>query len=125
IKGGRLAQACGGRALHSLIISDVVGDRLDVIASGPTAPDPTTFGDAVAVLQKYCLLPEPHTPGSSAGAPLVVPRSVVSHLKQGAAGMVAETLKRVPENVHNWIIGNNATALSRAAAITERLGYRV
>src|SRR5204862_2788649 len=56
VKGGRLAQAFTGRALFSLIISDVVGDPLDVIASGPTAADPTTFADALAVLEKFGLL---------------------------------------------------------------------
>src|SRR5207248_8826550 len=55
IKGGRLAQAFRGRELFSLIVSDVIGDPLDVIASGPTAPDPTTFADALHVLEKYQL----------------------------------------------------------------------
>ena len=53
VKGGRLAEAFSGKRLVSLIISDVVGDPLDVIASGPTAPDPTTFADALAVLDRY------------------------------------------------------------------------
>ena len=56
VKGGRLAEAFRGKLLVSLIISDVVGDPLDVIASGPTAPDPTTFADALAVLERYQLL---------------------------------------------------------------------
>jgi glycerate 2-kinase len=47
LKGGRLAQAFAGKKLFSLIISDVIGDPLDVIASGPTAADPTTFAEAV------------------------------------------------------------------------------
>src|SRR5262249_11894130 len=55
VKGGRLAQAFRGQALFSLIISDVVGDALDVIASGPTAADPSTFADALAVLDRYGL----------------------------------------------------------------------
>src|SRR6185437_2671452 len=55
IKGGRLAQEFGTRPLFSLIISDVIGDPLDVIASGPTAADPTTFADALAVLDRYDL----------------------------------------------------------------------
>src|SRR5204862_6803744 len=53
IKGGRLAAAFRGRKLVCLIISDVVGDSLDVIASGPTAPDPTTFADALQVLARF------------------------------------------------------------------------
>src|SRR5262249_31209662 len=56
VKGGRLAEAFRGKALYSLIISDVIGDPLDVIASGPTAPDPTTFADALGVLRRYELL---------------------------------------------------------------------
>src|SRR5438067_8659897 len=55
IKGGQLARAFRGRHLYSLIISDVIGDPLDVIASGPTAADPTTFADALGVLEKYQL----------------------------------------------------------------------
>src|SRR5205807_2449798 len=55
-KGGRLAEAFAGRFLFSLIISDVIGDLLDVIASGPTSPDPTSFADAQAVLQKFQLM---------------------------------------------------------------------
>ena len=55
VKGGRLAAAFEGRLLLSLIISDVVGDPLDVIASGPTAPDPTTFADSLAVIERYGL----------------------------------------------------------------------
>ena len=55
IKGGRLAQAFAGKALCSLIISDVIGDLLDVIASGPTAPDPTTFADVLEILDRHQL----------------------------------------------------------------------
>ena len=55
VKGGRLAEAFRGRLLLSLIISDVVGDPLDVIASGPTVPDPTTFADAAGVLRRFGL----------------------------------------------------------------------
>ena len=55
VKGGRFAEAFRGKALFSLIVSDVVGDPLDVIASGPTAADPSTFADALAVLDRYGL----------------------------------------------------------------------
>src|SRR5262249_14683757 len=77
IKGGRLAQAFTGKALHSLIISDVIGDPLDVIASGPTAADPTTFDDAIAVLEKYRLLPR-------------VPGAVRDCLARGVRGEIPE-----------------------------------
>lgn len=111
-KGGRLAQAFAGRALISLIISDVVGDPLDVIASGPTAADPTTFADALAVLAKYQLAPQ-------------TPAAVLHHLQGGAAGHFPETLKSLPSNMSNWVIGNNSRALSAAQAKAEALGYRV
>ncbi len=112
VKGGRLAAAFTGRALYSLIISDVIGDPLDVIASGPTAADPTTFADAVQVLRKFELLDR-------------VPASVRGYLERGAAGNEPETLKELPPSVFNHVIGNNAKALTAAAACAEQLGYRV
>lgn len=112
IKGGRLAQAFRGRALVSLVISDVVGDPLDVIASGPTAPDPTTFDDAWHVLERFGLLDR-------------VPEAVRRHLLAGRAGRIAETPKEAPPNVENRIIGNNALALAAAEAEARRLGFGV
>jgi hydroxypyruvate reductase/glycerate 2-kinase len=112
VKGGRLAQAFAGRALVSLIISDVIGDPLDVIASGPTAPDPTTFADALAVLEKYRLKPR-------------TPPSILRHLGSGVRGEVAETLKELPARVRNLIVGNNAGALGAAERHAQQLGYRV
>ncbi|MFL5241095.1 MAG: glycerate kinase [Gemmataceae bacterium] len=111
-KGGRLAQAFKGRTLFSLIISDVIGDPLDVIASGPTAADPTTFFDAFEVLKKYQLEGR-------------VPHSIVNCLKRGMQGDIPETLKQLPRHVHNQVIGNNARALQAAEKTAERLGYRV
>ncbi len=112
VKGGRLAQAFRGRALFGLIISDVVGDPLDVIASGPTAPDPTTFADALAVLDKFGLTPR-------------VPPAVPSHLLDGAAGRLPETLKTLPAHVRNFVLGNNARSLAAATRAAEDLGYAV
>jgi hydroxypyruvate reductase/glycerate 2-kinase len=112
VKGGRLAQAFTGRALFSLIISDVIGDPLDVIASGPTAADPTTFADARAVLEKFHLTTQ-------------VPQTVLRHLAEGIAGRIPETLKALPPNVHNVILGNNARSLAAAEREADRLGYRV
>ena len=112
IKGGRLAQRCRAGSLFSLIISDVVGDPLDVIASGPTTPDPTTFADALAVLARYGLLE-------------VVAPSVRRHLEQGVAGLVPETPKQLASHVHNLILGNNQRALAAAAVAATRLGYAV
>ena len=111
-KGGRLAEAFSGRLLFSLIISDVIGDPLDVIASGPTAPDPTTFADALAVLEKFQLIPQ-------------VPDAILRYLRAGAARALRETLKTLPPNVQNFIIGNNVRSLAAAQAKAEQLGYRV
>ena len=112
IKGGRLAQAFAGKSLFSLIISDVVGDPLDVIASGPTAADPSTFQDALLVLERYDL--DSRTPPA-----------VLQHLRAGAEGRIPETMKQLPANVHNLILGNNRLALDAAKKQAEALGYRV
>ncbi len=112
VKGGRLAQAFGKRPLFSLIISDVIGDPLDVIASGPTAADPTTFADALAVLDRYALRPR-------------VPPAVVAHLERGRDGLLDETPKALPPSVHNVILGNNSRALAAAGRQAEALGYTV
>src|SRR5262249_8106445 len=113
IKGGRLAQAFAARGcpVHSLIISDVVGDPLDVIASGPTAPGPTTFADALAVLARY---------GLSERAP----EAVLRHLRRGAAGEVDETPKELPAGAHNHLLCNNRAALTAAARRAGEMGYR-
>jgi hydroxypyruvate reductase/glycerate 2-kinase len=112
LKGGRLAEAFRGRALYSLIISDVIGDPLDVIASGPTAPDPTTFADALAVLERYGLRGQ-------------APPAVLRHLQRGAAGEIAETPKVLPASVHNLILGSNVRALAAAERQAQTLGYQV
>jgi glycerate 2-kinase len=112
VKGGRLAEAFRGKALFSLIISDVIGDPLDVIASGPTAADPTTYADALRILESYQLRSQ-------------TPAAVWRHLERGAAGEVSETPKTLPAHVRNIIIGNNARALAAAQTKAESLGYRV
>jgi hydroxypyruvate reductase/glycerate 2-kinase len=112
VKGGRLAQAFTGKLLVSLIISDVIGDPLDVIASGPTAPDPTTFADAWQVLDRYQLLDR-------------APAAGREQLRRGVAGENPETPKTLPGNVRNVVIGNNAKALAAAENHARRLGYQV
>lgn len=113
IKGGRLTEAFASRGcpLLALIVSDVIGDPLDVIASGPTSPDPTTFADALDVLRRYGLTDR--VPG------------VRDYLNRGEAGEVPETLKSLPAGVRNVILANNARSLSAAQARAEALGYRV
>jgi glycerate 2-kinase len=120
IKGGRLAQAFQGRALYSLILSDVMGDPLDVIASGPTVADPTTFAEALQVLRKFNLLG-----GDSAAGPGQVPAEVTRYLEAGASGHHEETPKQTPANVHNVIIGNNQLAVEAAARRAMELGFQV
>lgn len=112
MKGGRLAEAFSGRALYGLIISDVVGDPLDVIASGPTVADPTTFADALGVLERY-------------GLGERVPPAVRRHLERGTTGQESETPKVLTNSVHNLVIGSNALSLAAASKKATQLGYTV
>ena len=114
VKGGRLAEAAQPAAIISLILSDVMGDRLDVIASGPTEPDKTTYNDAHNVLQKYKLEDR-------------LPASVAEIIGKGIRGLVPETPKDgdpVFQRVKNIIIGNNKIARDAASQAAELLGYR-
>jgi len=113
VKGGHLAElACPARIL-SLILSDVIGDRLDVIASGPTAPDKTTFGDAHKVLEKYKLLDR-------------IPESVRCVIEDGINGLIPDTPKEgnpLFSGVENIIIGSNRIALTAAKQKAEEFGF--
>jgi len=114
IKGGRLAEiAYPGRVL-SLILSDVIGDPLDVIASGPTSADQTTFQDALKVIKRYNL-------GDK------IPEKASLILIRGAAGEIPETPKEgnpVFAWVQNIIIGSNKKAIERAKREAEDRGYQ-
>jgi glycerate 2-kinase len=113
-KGGQLARAACPAALLTLALSDVIGDPLDVIASGPTAPDPTTFADACEVLARRELVGR-------------VPRSVRRRLEAGRRGELEETPKpgdALFDRVTNVVIGNNALIADAAVAAASRLGYR-
>jgi len=104
IKGGRLAQRLYPSTVLSLVISDVVGDRLDSIASGPLYPDPSTFRDAERVLKKYA-------------AWEALPTSVRVVLRKGLAGRFPETPKpgsKYFDRVYNIIIGRNDDACEAA-----------
>jgi glycerate 2-kinase len=111
VKGGGLVRATRSRLL-TLVISDVVGDPLHAIASGPTAPDPTTYAGALGILERYRL----------AGR---VPARVLDHLRRGARGRVPETLKRPSRRVVHVILGSNATARLGASRTARELGYAV
>jgi glycerate 2-kinase len=113
-KGGLLARAATPAAILTLALSDVIGDPLDVIASGPTAPDPSTYADALAILERRGVLDR-------------TPRSIVDRLRTGVAGAAPETPKPgdpIFERVTNLVVGNNALVVDAAAAAAERLGYR-
>ncbi len=114
IKGGGLCRAANGARIVSLILSDVIGNDLDIIASGITAPDSGTFADCIAILSRYNLLER-------------VPESVSRHLTLGISGRVAETPKPgdpVFAKVRNRIVGSIADALSAAENEARRLGFR-
>jgi glycerate 2-kinase len=113
VKGGRLAEMAYPGALQSFILSDVIGDKLDVIASGPTAPDRTTYGDALGVIKRYGLMRE-------------IPQSILQVLSLGAAGEIAETPKEGSpffSRVENTIIGSNKSALKAAGKKGREMGY--
>ncbi len=107
-KGGQLGSYFAPAKVVTLILSDVVGNDLDVIASGQTCPDASSFGDAFSVLEKYGLLER-------------VPRGVKDVLSRGCQGEVAETPKTLG-NCHNHIIGDNRLALEAMAAKARELG---
>lgn len=114
IKGGGLARAAYPATVLSLILSDVVGDCLDIISSGPTAPDGSSYADALQVLEKR-------------GIREKAPPSVLSHLEAGARGEVPETLKEgdpVFKRVFNVIVGSNVQALMAAHRKAEEMGFR-
>jgi glycerate 2-kinase len=115
IKGGQLAAAAGGGVL-TLAVSDVVGDDLSVIASGPTVPDESTFAEALAVLERR------------GGAAAAYPASVVQRIRAGAAGIVAETPMRGDTRLARAaarVIGRQRGAIDGAVAAAESLGYHV
>jgi glycerate-2-kinase len=115
LAGGQLARAFGGAALHLLAVSDVPGDRLDVIGSGPCSADPSRFADALAVL-------------ASRGIEGRVPAAVREHLGAGARGERPDTPAPGDPSlarVHARVIARNADALTAAAEAARRDGLRV
>ena len=113
LKGGRLARAAAPARTLGLVLSDVVGDPLDVIASGPLSPDPTTYAEAVEVLRRR-------------GVWRTVPGSVRAYLDRGLRGEVEESPKdgdRCFERVVVRIVGNNELAAEAARGEAEERGY--
>lgn len=113
IKGGRLAQAAYPATVLTLILSDVIGNALDVIASGPTAPDPSTFADAAAVIEKYGLGP-------------TLPAEVTARIRRGVEGREPETAKSRDAcfvKTRNIIVGSLSPALEAACVVAKEHGF--
>ena len=110
LKGGRLAAVAAPATVATLAFSDVVGDDPGVIASGPTVPDPTTYADAVAVLDRY---------------DLDVPAAVRDHLAAGAAGEIPETPGADADfgHVTTHLLANAWTAVDAAREVARERGY--
>ena len=113
IKGGGLARLANGAAVATLILSDVIGDDLSAIASGPTVPDPSTFAEAWRVIEQFDLADR-------------LPASVRDRLQRGAAGSLPETPKpgeALFDRVQTVIIGSNAQAAQAAESLAQRLRF--
>ena len=114
LKGGQLARLIAPATTISLILSDVIDNPLDSIASGPTVGDPTTFDQCLKIINKY-------------GLADTLPAAVMNHLRQGSEGAISETPK--PEDplfsrVSNHIIASNRQAVEAAAEMAHQLGYK-
>ncbi len=113
-KGGQLAKAAFPAEVINLMLSDVVGDRIDIIASGPFVPDPSTFSDAWNVLEKYDLVEN-------------APETILTYLKAGIEGKIPETPKpgdKIFKNVLNRIVASNIIALKACEKKAKELGYK-
>lgn len=113
IKGGQLAKSIYPATLCTLVLSDVVGDDLSVIGSGPTVADPSTFADTMEVLRKYHL-------------PEKISAHLLQHIENGVAGRISETPKPGDPSLlhtHNYLTGTNRIALEAAAEKARKLGY--
>jgi hydroxypyruvate reductase len=114
IKGGQLARLAYPAEVLSLLLSDVIGDDLDAIGSGPTAPDASTFAGARAILEKYGLWER-------------IPAEVGERIERGTRGEIAETPKPgdpVFERTTNLVVGSNRLAVDAAARKARELGLR-
>ena len=113
LKGGRLAKLLFPASVIAFVLSDVVGDSLDMIASGPTVADPTTYQDAWVILNKYQILDQ-------------IPSEIRSHISHGIAGIIPETLKPcdpILDKVQNIIVGNNTQTALAAIQTAKTIGF--
>lgn len=113
VKGGQLARRANGAQIISLILSDVIGSPLDTIASGPTAPDSTTFADALDVIERRKVRNQ-------------LPASVVRHVERGARGEIAETPKLddpIFSRVQNVVVADNELACQAAMQTARAAGF--
>jgi glycerate 2-kinase len=111
-KGGQMARAAFPATIINLMLSDVVGDKMDVIASGPFVPDCATFKDVWEIFDKYNLKD--------------IPPAIHEHMKAGLNGQISETPKKndkIFNRVFNFIVGSNILALESASARAKTLGY--
>lgn len=114
IKGGQLARLAAPAAVESLLLSDVIGDPLDVIGSGPTAPDDSTYAEVTRILDHYAIRDR-------------VPASILHRIDLGLLGELPETPKPgdpIFARVRNTVIGGCGLALDAAARAARGLGYR-
>ncbi len=113
LKGGNLARLAYPARVAALILSDVVGNPLDVIASGPTVPDTSTYADAWTLLERYDLLSD-------------APQAIITHLRRGLAGEIADTPKSGDATLNlaqNVIVASNDLAARAAERAARDLGY--
>jgi hydroxypyruvate reductase/glycerate 2-kinase len=113
VKGGRLAEIAYPAKVISIIISDVIGDKLDVIASGPTSADSSNFSDALRVIEKYNLFEK-------------APQSIIHTLNSGRSGKIPDTPKaddQIFRSVQNIIVGSNQKAVEAAAKEARDTGH--
>ncbi|MBI3537187.1 MAG: glycerate kinase [Chloroflexi bacterium] len=113
VKGGQLARRANGAQIISLILSDVIGSPLDTIASGPTAPDATTFQDAINVIEQRELKN-------------ILPPAIVTHLQRGARGEISDTPKPTDPifaRAQHAIIADNALACDAAMRAANEMGF--
>jgi len=111
VKGGQLAKKVKKATLISLILSDVIGDDLSIIASGPTVANESTFRTAYSILKKYYLIKK-------------TPKRILEHIKRGLAKEIPDTPRKLPRTVYNILIGNNELALEGMFEKAKELGLK-